>query len=394
MHALEGLDRVTYQTGQIIFAKGEVGDSAFLIEAGEVEILVESGGQQRRVSTLGAGELIGEIALIDQQPRTATVRATKLTVLVQVRHELVEELLAKTDPVIRHLLRVVLERFRATQSSLTPQLVDEMHIEFQYPQPTGRLHETATHALSLAQDIAHALLSDQFQLFYQPIVQLSDGRVAGFEALIRWNHPTHGMISPLDFLGLAEQTGQIRAIGLWTLERACRDWATLKAQTAVDHPTVSVNLSANQLTGSLFIEDVKQILHRTQMDPAHLKLELTETIIIGRPEIAEQILRGLLEVGLSLALDDFGTGYSGLDHLQRYPIGTLKVDRAFISQILESKQSLEIVKATVQLGLSLGIDVVAEGIETEEEAQILRELNCEFGQGWHFGRPQPLSHIR
>lgn len=394
MHALEGLDRVTYQAGQIIFAKGEVGDSAFLIEAGEVEILVESGGQQRRVSTLGAGELIGEIALIDQQPRTATVRATKLTVLVQVRHELVEELLAKTDPVIRHLLRVVLERFRATQSSLTPQLVDEMHIEFQYPQPTGRLHETATHALSLAQDIAHALLSDQFQLFYQPIVQLSDGKVAGFEALIRWNHPTHGMISPLDFLGLAEQTGQIRAIGLWTLERACRDWSTLKTRVEVDNPTVSVNLSANQLTGSLFIEDVKQILHRTQMDPAHLKLELTETIIIGRPEIAEQILRGLLEVGVSLALDDFGTGYSGLDHLQRYPIGTLKVDRAFISQILASKQSLEIVKATIRLGLSLGIDVVAEGIETEEEAQILRELNCEFGQGWHFGRPQPLSRIR
>ena len=197
------------------------------------------------------------------------------------------------------------------------------------------------------------------------------------------------MISPLDFLGLAEQTGQIRAIGLWTLERACRDWSELRKHIEVDTPTVSVNLSANQLTGSMFIEDVKQILLRTKMDPAHLKLELTETIIIGRPEIAEQILRGLLEIGVSLALDDFGTGYSGLDHLLRYPIGTLKIDRAFISQIHVSPQSWEIVKASIQLAQSLGLDVVAEGIETEEVAQVLRDLNCQFGQGWHLS----LIHI-
>lgn len=390
MQALAELDRVVFRPGQTIFSKGQRGDYAFLIESGEVEVLVEDAGQYRRVSTLCAGELIGEIALIDHQPRTASVRAIKETTLVQVRRELVEELLTKTDPVIRHLLRVVLERFRATQSSLTPQLVEQMHIEFQYPEPTGPLHESATHALALSQDIAHALVTDQFELFYQPIVQLNDRKVAGFEALIRWNHPQHGMISPLDFLGLAEQTGQIRAIGLWTLERACRDWKTLQTMTDTDNPSVSVNLSANQLTGSLFIEDVKQILRRTHMVPKCLRLELTETIIIGRPKIAEQILRGLLEVGVSLALDDFGTGYSGLEHLQRYPIGTLKIDRTFIARILESRQSREIVRATIRLARSLNINVVAEGIETQEIAQELLELGCEFGQGWHFGRPNPL----
>ena len=390
MQSLAELDRVVFLPGQTIFSKGQTGDCAFLIESGEVEVLVEDAGQYRRVSTLSTGELIGEIALIDHQPRTASVRAIKETTLVQVRRELVEELLTKTDPVIRHLLRVVLERFRATQSSLTPQLVEQMHIEFQYPEPTGPLHESATHALALSQDIAHALVTDQFELFYQPIVQLNDRKVAGFEALIRWNHPQHGMISPLDFLGLAEQTGQIRAIGLWTLKRACRDWKTLRTMTETDMPSVSVNLSANQLTGSLFIEDVKQILGRTEMDPQFLKLELTETIIIGRPKIAEQILRGLLEVGISLALDDFGTGYSGLEHLQRYPIGTLKIDRTFIARVLESQQSREIVRATIRLARSLNIHVVAEGIETEEVARELLELGCEFGQGWHFGRPEPL----
>jgi EAL domain-containing protein (putative c-di-GMP-specific phosphodiesterase class I)/CRP-like cAMP-binding protein len=386
----EKLHREKFSAGQVIFRQGEIGDCAYVIEEGSVEVCAHLNGLERRVSLLDQGELIGEVALIDHQPRTATVRAVAETVLVPIRREFIEELLEKTDPVIRHLLRVILERFRTVQNNLAPRLGDAQFVPFEYPRPQDSLHLAATRNLTLAQDIAHALVSGQFEMHYQPICSLEDGRIAGFEALLRWFHPQEGAISPLDFLWLAEQTGQIRAIGLWTLERACRDWPRLKAQTDHSRPFVSVNLSANQLTGTYFIDDVKAILDRHRMPCGQLKLELTETIIIGRPEIASQVLNNLIELGSSLALDDFGTGYSGLEYLQRYPIGTLKIDKVFIGGLMESPQSREIVSKSIELAHSLGMDVVAEGIETDAIRRCLLELKCDFGQGWFFGKPRPL----
>ncbi|TAN49158.1 MAG: EAL domain-containing protein [Methylococcaceae bacterium] len=388
---LENLNREIFAPGQTIFLAGEEGDCAYLIEEGSVEICVLLHKQWRRVSLLGKGELIGEVALIDRQPRTATVRAVVKTVLVPIRRELIDELLEKTDPVIRHLLKVVLERFRTTQAYMVPRSSGDSESLLEYPAPQGGLHATAARNLMLAGDIAHALVADQFEMHYQPICHLAEDRVAGFEALIRWNHPREGMISPLDFLWLAEQTGQIRAIGLWTLERACRDWPKLRRMTNFGRPFVSVNLSANQLTGDQFVEEVRNILQKSRMDPGELKLELTETIIIGRPEIAAQVLNNLIELGSSLALDDFGTGYSGLDYLQRYPIGTLKIDRAFISHLLDNEQSLEIVRTSIELAHSLKMDVVAEGVETDAIRVKLLELGCNFGQGWFFGKPVALE---
>ncbi len=386
------LDRETFSVGQVIFHIGEPGDCAYLIEQGCVEVCVGTGEGERRVSTLQAGELIGEISLIDRQPRTATVRAMQETTLVPIRRALLEELLDKTDPVIRHLLRVVLERFRTTQTSLTPDLVDRLSIQFEYQQPQGKLYESAAHSLTLSQDIAYALISNQFEMHYQPICKLADKKVVGFEALIRWQHPQFGMLSPMEFLGLAEQTGQIRGIGLWTLEHACRDWGQLQKMVESEDAFVSVNLSANQLTSPLIVEDMKAILHRHQMDITSLKLELTETVIIGRPEIASQILGQLVQLGMRLALDDFGTGYSGMEYLQRYPIGTLKIDKAFITPLLESEQSQQIVRSTIDLAHSLNLDVVAEGIETEATRDALIELGCEYGQGWLFGQPTKLTN--
>ena len=390
---LDNLDRETFQPGQAIFHVGELGDCAYLIEHGSVEICVCDQGEEHRVSLLGAGELIGEIALVDRQPRTATVRAVDETTLVLIRRSLVDELLEKTDPVIRHLLRVVLERFRTTQASITPRLAEGKSILFEYSSPQDNLQEMAAYNLALSQDISHALVTDQFEMHYQPICNLADGKVAGFEALIRWRHPSKDMLSPLDFLGLAEQTGQIRAIGLWTLERACRDWSHLSQYVDHQQPFVSVNLSANQLTGPLFVDEVKTIFQRHQMAPENIKLELTETIIIGRPEIASLVLNKLVELGSSLALDDFGTGYSGMDYLQRYPIGTLKIDRSFIAPMLESKQSMQIVRASIDLAHSLGLNVVAEGIETDDLRQALHELGCQYGQGWLFGKPKSLADL-
>jgi len=185
----------------------------------------------------------------------------------------------------------------------------------------------------------------------------------------------------------------IREIGLWTLERACRDWPTLRQCTNYEAPFVSVNLSAAQLANEILVEDVKGIIARHSMNVTELKLELTETVMVEHPELALKILNQLIELGSGLALDDYGTGHSGLNHLQRYPIGTLKIDRGFIAPILESAQSLEIVRSSVDLAHSLGMNVVAEGVEAEDVSAKLLEMGCDFGQGWHFGRPAALHDL-
>jgi EAL domain-containing protein (putative c-di-GMP-specific phosphodiesterase class I) len=197
----------------------------------------------------------------------------------------------------------------------------------------------------------------------------------------------------MDFLWIAEQTGLIRELGLWTLERACRDWPVLRQYTVGDAPFVSVNLSATQLTSDSLVQDIKEIIARHSMAAAELKLELTETVMVEHPDIALQILNQLTKLGCSLALDDYGTGYSGLDHLQRYPIATLKVDRAFTAPMLESAQSMEIVRSSIALAHSLGMNVVAEGVETGAVHERLLELGCDFGQGWHFGEPALLQDL-
>jgi EAL domain-containing protein (putative c-di-GMP-specific phosphodiesterase class I) len=382
---LDKLYREVFIGGQSVFCAGDVGDCAYLIEEGAVEIVVSEQGREQRIGLLSKGELFGEIALIDRQPRTATVRALERTVLIPIHRKLVEELLEKSDPILRHLLLTILERYRINQNH------GATSADVQLTSQRNALKGEATQKLSLAHGITRALAQNEFELYYQPICSLADGRIAGFEALIRWHHPTDGLIPPMDFLWVAEQTGLIHELGLWTLERACRDWPELSRCTDYPVPFVSVNLSAIQLTGATLVDDVRSIIANHRMPPAQLKLELTETVMVEHPEVAQDILKRLMELGSQLALDDYGTGYSGLDHLQRYPIGTLKLDRAFIAPMLDSPQSMEIVRSSIELAHSLGMNVVAEGVETEAVSARLTALGCEFGQGWLFGKPLPLA---
>ena len=386
------LDREVFAAGEQIFKVGDVGDCAYLIERGSVEVFIMDQGTERLVSSMGKDEMFGEIALIDHQPRTATVRAAEKTVLIPVRRKLVDGLLEKSDPILRHLLLVILERFRSKQGGAAKAAPDTKASLAQAAHRSN-LKGEATQKLSLAHGIARALVREEFELYYQPICNLADGNIAGFEALIRWHHPTDGVIQPMDFLWLAEQTGLIRELGLWTLERACRDWPTLRQYSDYRHPFVSVNLSPSQLTCESLVDDVKAIIARHNMPATELKLELTETVMVEHPEMALRILDRLVELGSSLALDDYGTGHSGLEHLQRYPVGTLKIDRAFIDPMMNSAQSLEIVRSSIDLAHSLGMNVVAEGVETGIARKKLLELSCDFGQGWHFGRPAALQDL-
>lgn len=385
-------DREVFASGQQIFKYGDAGDCAYLIEEGMVEVFIVKQDEEHRIRLIGKGELFGEVSLIDYQPRTATVRAVERTVLVPIPRKMIERLLEKSDPVLRHLLLVILDRFRNRNDGAVLSAASAI-ISPEQSKRRSIVQGEATQKLSLAHGMNRALAREEFQLYYQPICNLADGRIAGFEALIRWHHPTDGPIQPNNFLWIAEQTGLIHEIGLWTLERACRDWKTLRQFTDYETPFVSVNLSAAQLSNEILVEDVGAIMASHNINPTELKLELTETVMVEQPESALKIMHRLIELGCSLALDDYGAGHSGLRHLQRYPLDTLKIDGAFVEPILASAQSMEIVSSSVALAHSLGMSVVAECVETNGVRAKLLEMKCDFGQGWYFGRPATLQEL-
>jgi diguanylate cyclase (GGDEF)-like protein/PAS domain S-box-containing protein len=229
-----------------------------------------------------------------------------------------------------------------------------------------------------------------FTVYYQPIVCLKSGSVIGFEALVRWLHPERGLVSPMEFIAMAEETGLIMPLGLWVLNESCRQiiqWQSLNLPVGNSRLTVAVNLSGRQFSEGDSIEQIKQVLLETGVDARCLKLEITETVVMEDGEAAAAMLSQLRELGIGLCIDDFGTGYSSLSYLHKFPINILKVDRSFVSRIGETGENLEIVRAIVMLARSLGMEVVAEGVETAVQLAQMRAIGCEYGQGYFFSRP-------
>ena len=247
--------------------------------------------------------------------------------------------------------------------------------------------------VELESDLRSALERGELRVHYQPIVTLESTEIVGFEALVRWQHPTRGLVAPLAFIPLAEETGLIIPVGRWVLETACRQAAKWHA-TRIDRGDkplfVSVNLSARQFMQADLVGDVAAVLAETGLDASALELEITESVLMDQSETGIRTLRRLRALGVRLVLDDFGTGYSSLSYLKHLPLDTIKIDRSFVAGI-EEKADRSIVEAVVALAHGLGIGVVAEGIETERQAERLLELGCDLGQGYLFSRPIPAS---
>jgi EAL domain-containing protein (putative c-di-GMP-specific phosphodiesterase class I) len=254
--------------------------------------------------------------------------------------------------------------------------------------------ETVTGIWPRKSDLRQALDKKQFVLYYQPEIELTTRRIIGLEALIRWRHPERGLIPPMDFVPFAEETGLILPIGDWGLSEACnqmRQWhAEDPGQPA---PRVCVNLSARQFARQGLADHVEMLLRRTGVSSQQLGLEMTESSLIPDPGTAMEVLGSLRRLGVSLLLDDFGTGYSSLNHLHSLPFDILKIDRSFVTRMTEGDQPLQIVRTIVELARVMGMEVVAEGIETNEQYMLLRELGCRFGQGFLFSRPVPAETI-
>ena len=242
-------------------------------------------------------------------------------------------------------------------------------------------------------DLRLALDRNELRLHYQPLVDLATDRIVGLEALVRWQHPTRGLVPPLSFIPLAEDTGLIVPIGRWVLETACRQ-ARAWLDERPDSPLVmSVNLSPRQFAQPTLVAEVSDILEMTGLPADHLELEITESILLDEGESSAAALRALRELGVGLVLDDFGTGYSSLSYLRRLPLDTIKIDRSFIDGLDSDDANLPIVQAVIALAHGLGIEVVAEGIETAGQLARLRELVCDRGQGFYYARPQPPEQL-
>ena len=258
----------------------------------------------------------------------------------------------------------------------------------QYHIFTPAMYDTALQLLHLETDLRRAINQQEFVVHYQPIINLVTGRIAGFEALVRWYHPQRGIIYPKSFISIAEETGLIIPIGNWVLRKACHQLHLWQQEKLADYPLfMSVNLSARQVGQLDLLEQVRQILEETQLKPQNLKLEITESTIMDNTNFATIVLQKLRESSIQLSIDDFGTGYSSLSYLHSFPVNTLKIDQSFVQCLDGNPENLGLVPAIVSIAKTLKMDVVAEGIETNQQLVQLRALNCDFGQGYLFSKP-------
>jgi diguanylate cyclase (GGDEF)-like protein len=316
----------------------------------------------------------------------------------RVAHRIIDSLRAPT-PIGEHLIRTGFSIGLATSATCAASGIGmlraaDMAMYAAKSGGKGRLEvfQPSHHTAHVERDAVRAELSgaldaEQLELHYQPIVDICSQQIVGFEALLRWRHPERGLISPLDFIPLAEETGLIVPIGRWVLQEATRQAAEWQNRSPLGRLRMSVNVSVRQFQHPDLVGDVADALQRSGLNPSLLTLEITESLFAQDIEETTRKIELLKSMGARLALDDFGTGYSSLSYLRRFPIDTLKIDKSFIDGVTTSPEGRAVVAAITQLGETLHLEVVAEGLESVDQVQALRELGCPLGQGYHFAKP-------
>ena len=248
------------------------------------------------------------------------------------------------------------------------------------------MHAQAMERLRVERDLRRAMERDEIGVYYQPVISLVSGRIAGFEALARWNHPERGVVGPEDFIPLAEETGIIFQLGMRVLEDACRTLVEWQRLPGWGELHMAVNLSARQFATAELADRVEEVLRTTGLSPSSLKLEITESVILQHSPVVTETMVRLKRLGVQLFLDDFGTGYSSLSYLHRLPLDALKIDRSFVTAHA-GPEAMHLVRTIVAMAQALGVAVVTEGVETPETLAALRALQCEYAQGYYFAAP-------
>jgi len=388
--------QMNYPAGATIIEEGSTGDCAYIIEKGMVEVSVFREEKNLVLAVLSDGDIFGEMALVSGDVRSASVRAIIPTSVSVICRPYFQEKLSQTDPIIAMLMKLLLERFNEARGkllSLSNACLNDFNAENCGCEPHAdkEKNQDALVRFKFINDLQSALDKQQFSLVYQPIFVLGTEKLAGFEALIRWNHPLKGEISPNQFIGIAEDTKDIVDIGYWVFETACEDLKRLRDALGVSPdssvPWMSINVSAIQFNDTELPERFGQILARNGVEPCAVKIELTESVLVENPQLALNFINEVRRQGMKVAVDDFGTGYSSLSYLHLFPIDILKIDHTFVASIFNDFRSKEVVNAIVALSKNLNIDVVAEGVETKELEKVLVDLGCRYGQGYLYSRP-------
>ena len=456
----------TFTPGQWLFHTGDPGEFAYLVEEGEVVITLECEEGLTPLAIYGPGSLFGEMALIDNLPRSAGALTLSHGMVRLISRDQLNHRMEQSDPILRVFLTGLMNNMRKTLKRLTkegahseePQAEpalkellqeaadeavrlsashkptkadpceDPLSPQLSLPPPQaidnkeGRdlisalkldgvplvssvetdSFKGALYQLDLEQALEVAIKESQLRLFYQPIIESSTGRLGGFEALVRWFHPTRGMISPAEFIPVAERSGLIVEMTRWIVGVASDALVGLRDRL-LSHPTlcehvseglfVSVNFSSRDFLDESLMAHVYETLAAHHLPANSLKIEITESVLMSSPEQVSDVLSACKERGASVAIDDFGTGYSSLSYLQSMPADTLKIDQAFIRPMHQDDRQMALVESIIHLAKRLNMTTVAEGVETEADVDALVALHCDYLQGYHFGRPMPLDEV-
>ena len=384
-----------FKAGDVLMRQGDLGENAYIIEDGKVEITVKnSDGKERVVGTRSAGAMIGEMSLIDSAPRTATVTVIEDCTVLEITKDDFSRRLEGADSVLRMTIQVILTRYRdmLKRSDLKKQSKDGSgaeNTERDYLEQAD-----AVETIRIANEFMEALENDEISLYYQPIIDLQNGEIYGFEALMRWIHPEKGFISPGVFIPIIEDNGQIIKASNWAFKEACN--ALKRIQSARNYHRdlhMSVNFSTEDFSAPDFVNNIHETIKETKLPTSQIHLEITERILMAQPEKAKETLAMCREAGMGISIDDFGTGYSSLNYLHAYPINTLKIDQSFIRDLQVKKNSKELVRSIITLGQNLDMSIIAEGVEQIEEAAMLKKMGCHYAQGFYFAKPVPEKDV-
>ncbi len=390
--------------GENLLCEGDPGVFAYMVQSGKLEVWTMQQGQRVVLSRVGPGGVVGELGLVTNAPRSATVTALEGTQVIRISREHLSERLDEADPLLRHTLQVVLTRLRDLLDFVHGKSLDEkteayslLDVDNQTT-AAGTDHSKAMHRLQVEQELEHAVRNDELELHFQPIVRLKTRAIAGFEALIRWRSPKHGMVRPDSFIPVAEQSNLIVPIGHWIFHSACESLRRLQQVAAQLQPgqpliTMSVNLSVRQFRDDSLFRELIRAAKDHHISPDRIRLEITESRLLDNWELTLEMLRTARAHGFRLAIDDFGTGYSSLAYLHRLPVDTLKLDQGFIRDMVQNAGAQAIVSSVIELARKLGLEFIAEGVETREQLDALARINATSIQGYYFSRPRSLAEI-
>jgi EAL domain-containing protein (putative c-di-GMP-specific phosphodiesterase class I) len=384
---------VDIQKGQIVFTEGDAGDCAYIIETGRVLVFITKDKEEIPLSILGEGEIFGEMSLIDNQNRSASVKALEDVRLSIVTKQQLLERVSTADTVVQLLMRVLLKRLRRNNSTTQNGNVKLSDLKMENTGVGDDKTASALKQIKLENEIFQAFQNKEFQLFYQPIVELKSRKIKGCEALLRWKSPTQGMISPNLFIDVIENSSMVIPIGHWIINQALKDLKSIQESLRAGGKTkeadefmMSINISGRQFTHSDFLNNMEDLREKHSLETKNIKLEVTERVMMDGA-LALETLHQCRQQGYAISIDDFGTGFSSLQYLTQMPISYLKIDRSFVMKVLSEPKSKAVVNGIIYLARAMDIEIIAEGIEHTDEALVLETLGAEYGQGYLFSKP-------